>query len=89
MRYVRPRRICYSAVMDTPRPDALDLFEPKDPAEAARLDAEAEAQFKAGEYVPHERVAAWIRSSVQALEGRQPLTPRPETEAQIARENQK
>jgi hypothetical protein len=75
--------------MDTAKPpeqDDLDLYEPEGPEEAARLDAEAEAAFEAGQYVPHERVAPWLQASSQALNERKPLPPRPKTEAQLARE---
>ena len=68
------------------RADDLDPFEPEDPAEAARLDAEAEAQVPTGEYVPHERMGPWILAFAQALREGKPLPPRPKTEAQLARE---
>lgn len=73
--------------MDTRRqPEDFDPFEPEPPAEAARLDAEAEAQFEAGEYVPHARMAEWLRASAQALKDGRSLPPEPPTEAQLARE---
>ena len=59
-----------------PEQDVFDLYEPEDPAEAARLDAEADAAFEAGQYVPHERVVEWMQASIQALKGRRPLPAR-------------
>ena len=81
--------MCYTVPMDTAKPreqNVFDRYEPEDPEEAARLDAEADAAFEAGQYVPHERVAQWMQVSIRALQQRQPLPARPETEAQLARE---
>ena len=79
--------MCYTDLVDTPQqPDDLDRFEPEDPEEAARLDAEAEAQFETGEYIPHERMAEWLRASMQAVKDGKPLPPEPPTEAELARE---
>ena len=46
--------------MADPDTDALSDVEPEDEAEAARLDAEAEAAVAAGRVVPHERVRQWL-----------------------------
>ena len=74
-RSYKPRRgsepaaaMCYTALMDTAKPpeqDDFDLYEPEDLEEAARLDAEADAAFGAGGYVPHARGASrdWWRRS--------------------------
>lgn len=81
--------MCYTAKMDTakaPEQDVSGLYEPEDKEEAARLDAEVDAAFEAGQYVPHERVAEWMQASIQALKERRPLPARPKTEAQLARE---
>ena len=75
--------------MDTAKPpaqDDFDPYEPENPADTARLDAAADAAFKAGEYVPHERVAEWLHASIEANKDRKPLPARPKTEAQLARE---
>ena len=40
-------------------PDTRSIFEP-DEAEAARLDAEALAAYRAGRFVPHAKVAEWL-----------------------------
>lgn len=69
-----------------PEQDGFHLYAPEDPEEAARLDAEADAAFETGQYVPHERVAEWMQASIQALKERRPLPARPKTEAQLARE---
>ena len=47
--------------MAEPQPDSIFDTEP-DEAEEARLDALAMADFRAGRYVTHERVAEWLRS---------------------------
>ena len=70
--------------MDTAK--HLEAYEPEDPDEAARLDAEAEAAIAAGEVVPHERVGEWVRACVHALEAGEKPPPRPKTDAQLARE---
>jgi predicted transcriptional regulator len=46
-----------------------------DAALEARLDAEAEAAYAAGKLVPHEKVAAWLRSW-----GKKDELPRPKSE---------
>jgi hypothetical protein len=47
-------------LMSDPDIDSMSEFEPEDPAVAARLDAEAEADVAAGRVVPHERVREWL-----------------------------
>jgi predicted transcriptional regulator len=46
---------------------------PPDAAVEARLDAEAESDYAAGRFVPHERVRLWLR---QLAKGEK--VPRPE-----------
>ena len=46
--------------MDDPEIDSAFDVEPEDEALAARLDAEAEADFTAGRVVSHERVREWL-----------------------------
>ncbi|MBV9828109.1 MAG: antitoxin [Alphaproteobacteria bacterium] len=42
-------------------PEAKSIFDMEpDAAHEARLDAEAEAAYKAGRVVPHERVREWL-----------------------------
>ena len=44
-------------------PDVKSIFDiPRDEAEEARLDAEAEADFAAGRVVPHAEVIKWLKS---------------------------
>ena len=44
-----------------PDTETKSIFAPaSDAAEEARLDAEAEAAYQAGRYVPHERVREWL-----------------------------
>jgi predicted transcriptional regulator len=43
-------------------PNVQSIFEiAPDAATEARLDAEAEADYAAGRFVPHERVRAWLQ----------------------------
>ncbi len=42
-------------------PESESIFEPG-AAEGARLDVEAMAAYRAGRYVPHARIAAWLAS---------------------------
>ena len=53
---VRDRR---SAPMAVPNVKSIFDIEP-DAAIEARLDAEAEADYAAGRFVPHERVREWL-----------------------------
>jgi predicted transcriptional regulator len=46
--------------MSDPDIDSIPDLEPEDEAEAARLDAEAEAAAAEGRVVPHERVREWL-----------------------------
>ena len=41
-------------------PVPLHLMEPTDTADRARLLDEAEASIKAGQGIPHDKVAAWL-----------------------------
>lgn len=42
-------------------PEATSVFDmPPDAALEARLDAEAEADYAAGRFVPHDRVREWL-----------------------------
>ena len=42
-------------------PETVSVFEP-DEAEQARLDAEAQEDYRAGRTVPHAKVARWLDS---------------------------
>ena len=46
---------------EAPAPD-FDLFDEIDEEADARLIVEAEADFAAGHCVPHEEVAAWLKT---------------------------
>lgn len=56
-----PGKLCYNSFMSDPDPKSIFDIE-LDEAEEARLDAEAEADIKAGRVVPHEKVAEWLDS---------------------------
>jgi predicted transcriptional regulator len=47
--------------MAAPEPNSIFDTEPDD-AEEARLDALADAEIDAGQFVTHERVRAWLNS---------------------------
>ena len=58
-KYVRPHG-GEASVADT---DIKSVFDAEpDPAEEARLDAEAMADYKAGRVVPHATVVEWLKS---------------------------
>ncbi len=42
--------------------ETKSIFDPLDEAEKARLDAAAEAEIEAGQFVPHDQVVEWLRS---------------------------
>ena len=45
-----------------PEPDVRSIFDVEpDKAVEARLDAEAEAAYKAGRVVPHDRAREWLK----------------------------
>lgn len=43
-------------------PDELGIFDEADPEQEARALAEADADIAAGRVIPHEEVAAWLRT---------------------------
>jgi predicted transcriptional regulator len=50
---------CRKVFVGDPETTSIFDIEP-DAALEARLDAEAEADYRAGRFVPHERVRAWL-----------------------------